>query len=392
MPEVIWLHVGGAIAGFCTTGIILVLFAAVRSRYLLWMAGGMFVLALQCLAYVAHAVMPSPQANTAFLSLLVISIVMLSRGFDEFLGEPPSTLLQSTGLAGAVMSAALVYAGYAGAAFMLTNLVCALVISQVFVRNRILRDQAWHVMISVTTICTLSILGFVARAVMVALQGNLSAGSMPQNWAEVNIAGFSIVAGTALGPIVMSLNAVRTQVQLRTEAITDPLTGILNRRALTAFYEDFTFDPLSAVVIFDLDHFKKVNDSYGHAVGDDVLRAFADILRNETGTSVDAFRLGGEEFALVFKRAAHIDVMRQTEMVRRRFELHLTDTEKGAIRATTSAGICLGGADRTSLTDMLKGADAALYAAKDAGRNRTVTLGRDNNDPTPALMGLRKAV
>jgi len=160
----------------------------------------------------------------------------------------------------------------------------------------------------------------------------------------------------------------------RTAANTDHLTGLLNRRA---FMEQAT--ALCAaqgrrglpvtLLMFDLDHFKSINDRFGHAVGDDVLRVFAQVVRTGTRASDVSGRLGGEEFATLLPGSLAV-VAQVAERIRAAFEVAGVTVGPHAIGATLSIGGATAYGPVTSLDGLMARADAALYLAKHGGRNR----------------------
>ena len=160
--------------------------------------------------------------------------------------------------------------------------------------------------------------------------------------------------------------------ELAALATEDPLTGLLNRRAfLRAAERDRalaarTGAPLS-VVMLDLDHFKAINDRYGHAVGDEVLRATAAALTGASRKTDRVARLGGEEFVLWLPDTPAAGAALLADKVRARLAEIAVPGFDG--RLTASAGVAAFTGE--SLTDLLRRADAALYRAKDLGRNRT---------------------
>ncbi|MES2151003.1 MAG: diguanylate cyclase [Pseudomonadota bacterium] len=164
--------------------------------------------------------------------------------------------------------------------------------------------------------------------------------------------------------------------QLQDAAATDFLTGLPNRRDLMMCMEQelarIRRDPMaiSTVLMFDLDHFKMINDHYGHATGDEVLKHFARMLRQQL-RKIDAVgRIGGEEFAVVLSGAAAADAVRFAERVRTRMAgTPLVEGER-AIAVTVSIGVAAMRAGDASVTNALSRADAALYRAKQAGRDR----------------------
>jgi diguanylate cyclase (GGDEF)-like protein len=200
-------------------------------------------------------------------------------------------------------------------------------------------------------------------------------GHAPSNWAEnLNIL-ISIIAMSGIGAITLSLTQTRLALRHRRDAETDPLTGLMNRRALFERYDHRRLGAFVAVIAFDLDNFKRINDSYGHAVGDDVLCLFAGIMRRNARATDQAVRLGGEEFALVMPRILPEKAQSVAEKIRAECASELLQTDMGPLRCTVSAGIAYGTGEGSSFEDVLRRADQALYEAKRDGRNRIATGG-----------------
>ncbi|WP_231621734.1 GGDEF domain-containing protein [Sphingomonas sp. 37zxx] len=162
--------------------------------------------------------------------------------------------------------------------------------------------------------------------------------------------------------------------QARGDALCDPLTGLPNRRAFEqAFAEALAKGQPACVAICDVDHFKTVNDRFGHAVGDRVLRAIGQTLAQTCKGHLVA-RYGGEEFALLFygplsSAIATVDAAR-LEVGQKRYRLRETDVPLGEI--TISVGVTPL-AKQEHATDAFQRADRLLYAAKDAGRNKVLS-------------------
>lgn len=166
--------------------------------------------------------------------------------------------------------------------------------------------------------------------------------------------------------------------QVREQAITDPLTGLYNRRFLWEFLRREWVrakrrDAPLAVIMLDLDHFKRINDSFGHEAGDFALTAVAGLLRTHIRSSDIVCRYGGEEFALVLPEASQKSVRARAEDIRtaiKRLDLRHQGAPLG--RITASLGVALFPDHADSADSLMRAADTALYEAKRAGRNRTV--------------------
>jgi diguanylate cyclase (GGDEF)-like protein len=165
---------------------------------------------------------------------------------------------------------------------------------------------------------------------------------------------------------------------LREQAMTDPLTGLYNRRYLMEFLQREWIrakrkESALGVIMIDIDHFKRVNDSFGHQAGDFVLTAVSVLLRIHVRSSDIICRYGGEEFALVLPEASLENARRRAEEIQAaigRLDLKFGDVPLG--RITASLGVALFPDNADGPDDVLHAADDALYAAKSAGRNRTV--------------------
>ena len=184
----------------------------------------------------------------------------------------------------------------------------------------------------------------------------------------------------ALAFIVLSMAKERQELEQRVEALTDALTGLPNRRALFEVADAFgqnrqvKGDAIS-VLIFDLDHFKETNDRFGHALGDRVLKLFARTASAHlNGTSLVA-RLGGEEFVAILPGADPLEALGAAEAVRHAFANSGAFVDGLPVGATVSVGAASDVGIRGDLNALFRRADAALYVAKRAGRNRVELLG-----------------
>jgi diguanylate cyclase (GGDEF)-like protein len=127
-----------------------------------------------------------------------------------------------------------------------------------------------------------------------------------------------------------------------------------------------------SLLMLDLDHFKRINDQWGHAVGDEALRQFADSVRCCLRAQDVAGRLGGEEFAILLPETGENVAMPVAERIRARMEQTPVPTEPGYCTVTVSIGVTQV-EDGDDLEALLRRADEALYAAKERGRNRVVS-------------------
>lgn len=174
----------------------------------------------------------------------------------------------------------------------------------------------------------------------------------------------------------VALNNALSHERLQRVAAIDPLTGLYNRRfGLERLSQDFSRsvrskEPLG-VILFDIDHFKAVNDTHGHQAGDRVLQAIADGVKGVLREGDTLMRYGGEEFLAVLPGAGEPDLRDLAERVRRVVESTVINDGDIEIRVTVSLGVVsFPMADVTDMDDMIRKADAAMYNAKKTGRNR----------------------
>ncbi|MCK0207148.1 diguanylate cyclase [Starkeya koreensis] len=176
--------------------------------------------------------------------------------------------------------------------------------------------------------------------------------------------------------LAIALANLRLRDTLREQSIRDPLTGAFNRRYFDAVAEkeiaqSRRFDRPFAILMIDIDNFKRYNDVHGHAAGDAVLVAFCEYLRTQTRASDWLFRVGGEEFALLLRETDCRAAERKAEHLREGIAALRVEANGTALPAiTVSMGIALPQADDERFEDVMARADRALYASKTSGRNR----------------------
>ncbi|GAA2510854.1 hypothetical protein Ahu01nite_071790 [Winogradskya humida] len=171
-----------------------------------------------------------------------------------------------------------------------------------------------------------------------------------------------------------ALSSTNLELSRRTEDLLqqsreDPLTGLANRRAMERLLEHGLGD--RAIAMIDVDHFKNVNDTFSHPVGDAVLRHLGQILRTSCRAGDVAIRYGGEEFALLFHRAEDESVRAAAERVRAAVEDYDWNAVATGLAVTVSVGVATG-SDANTAAEALALADQRLYQAKRTGRNRVV--------------------
>jgi diguanylate cyclase (GGDEF)-like protein len=248
---------------------------------------------------------------------------------------------------------------------------------------------------------------FLANAALVAIAGRAAHAGLPwlsAAWdAEsllVDLAGLCagmlvtiacalnwVLLFVALPPIILLQRSLLHQ-QLRAAARTDAKTGLLNavawqREADTWIRRALRAGAPAAILLVDIDHFKRVNDTYGHLAGDDLLAVLAGTLQQNVRTCDVLGRFGGEEFVAVLPGAGEQEACRIAERLRERVGAISVPAPGGPVTVTISIGVAALGRDGSELFELLAAADAALYRAKSSGRDRVCTLppGAAPSDP-----------
>jgi diguanylate cyclase (GGDEF)-like protein len=182
-------------------------------------------------------------------------------------------------------------------------------------------------------------------------------------------------------------------------AMTDALTGAYNRRYFVRHLSrelkrSQRFGGDVSLLLLDIDHFKQVNDTYGHAVGDVVLKKLTSQIAQGLQRATDwCARLGGEEFAVVLEGTNIAEARICAEKMRRAIENTLIPTPAGAVRVTVSigvsgtAGVAIAGRNSATVQSLLELADANLYASKTGGRNRVTSPNSNDASPAPGRQG-----
>lgn len=199
--------------------------------------------------------------------------------------------------------------------------------------------------------------------------------------------------------ILLAMAKERTELRHRTAAMVDPLTGIANRRAFlheaSLLAKRHSSDPRpTAVLLVDLDHFKSINDRFGHALGDRVLEIFTAATCESVRASDLIGRIGGEEFAAVLYDTSSDKAVAVAERIREAFAKAAQEVDGRPVCATVSIGIVHSEAPVLDVAELLAQADQALYFAKANGRNRVevasldMLLQRKNEAMAPSASAL----
>lgn len=361
--------------GFAGAGLAVTMFGSwLSSRadgFLLTWAMGVALL-------VAHVFTYSDYVGSPGLLLQLLAFIPLLCGLSLLFGAARQFLYgkvpwRVVGVLGAVPVALMIPStllGLAGVTYAVANLAAAVLFAVTAHQYWKGRSEAPGPLVAIAALYLLTGISYAICAIVLAGSGDWMITHAPDNWSESLNAIVSIAAITGIGALSLALNQSRLAQSHRQDAMTDPLTGLLNRRALFKQVADRPVDPFTAVLIFDLDRFKNVNDAFGHSVGDDVLRRFGEVLGDNLRGNDICARLGGEEFAAVLPRTTTDRAYQVAERVRRSFADLVIETPGGELQCTVSVGIAFPTRELTSFEQVLSDADRALYRAKNGGRNR----------------------
>lgn len=183
--------------------------------------------------------------------------------------------------------------------------------------------------------------------------------------------------GTLADTAAVAIINARLFAEVQLQSITDGLTGLFNRRhtfvlAEREFQRARRFGRSLSALMLDIDHFKLVNDIYGHAAGDQVIAEVANRLRASTRNIDIPGRYGGEEFVLLLPETELPGAVLLAERLRRRISGHPVSTVGGQLEVTVSVGVATSNAEVADVNALINQADAHLYTAKKAGRNRVI--------------------
>jgi diguanylate cyclase (GGDEF)-like protein len=270
---------------------------------------------------------------------------------------------------GLVPTIAAFTTGYTGIGTALANFAITLLTTLAAYQYWTARSEAPLLMITNALLYLVTALSFAACGYVLLANGQYVLTARPSNWAEEFNSLMVIVGLTGIGALSLTINQIRTTNRHKSDAMTDPLTRLLNRRALFDDQEK-EVPQHTALLLMDLDHFKSINDRFGHAAGDRVLRVFAEVLFSNIRAHDVAARVGGEEFCILLSSSSPKSASAVAERIRVTLEGLAFQTPAGTINATVSVGVAIRSAEPETLQALLSRADNALYRAKADGRNR----------------------
>ena len=354
-----------------------------RTRGTRWLAAAC---AVQLLTTISHAIMPVPLRVSENLSacLLVLVFFLVYMGMRWFvLRIRLATMNGPLALSAAmttILSVGVMHPGWELAAARIAALIVLGTTVVMLLRPRIK---------SLADIGRVMAFLFTFVAATIALRLVLSLGILRHSGLEPAAHDLFMIGLTMLGFGFVAMYVAETKRRLHEETRLDSLTGLHNRRA---FEEKILREvqiaardntPLT-LLMMDLDHFKQLNDTWGHALGDRALRTFGGVLLTVTGTRDAVARLGGEEFAILLPGRSSRSALSLAERLRATVEgLRLSEGEE-LVRFTVSVGLSSLLPGEKNFEPMLRRADRALYKVKRSGRNR-VLLADSDTHPVPSI-------
>lgn len=363
------LAIGFSSSALCVT-LLGAWFGSRRDTFLFDWSVGLGFIVLGVILISATGRSYDPLLHTASFTALLVGFGFIYAGSMQFrLGKTHwTTVWLATGL-GIVATIGAFALGFSGVGTATANLGIAFLLLLTGWQHWIGRAEAPVAMAANAVMYAITAVSFALCSLAIVLERAWILTELPTNWAESINSILVIVGLTSIGALSLAANQARVSRFHQMEALTDPLTKLLNRRALTERYSK-PARPRTAVVLFDLDHFKSINDSYGHAAGDLVLRHFAEIISTRIRVSDIAARVGGEEFCVILHNVDQQMAVKFAERIRMKTEEKTVTSLNRQIEVTVSVGVAYAAGREEGFDALLERADRALYEAKTDGRNR----------------------
>lgn len=362
---------------FCSAGLAFTFFVSwlvSRSdRVLMSWAFGALLIVISLLIYSEFVQHFSPPVGIVGFGTLLAGLAFLMGAGHQFQTGvlPLGKIAIVTAVTTAIMAVPMLQ-GYDGISYIMFNFGAAAILIYTGWDYWRWREESPLLIVTLATLYSLTGLSFVLCAVVLIHDQSWIMGHAPETWAENVNLGVSLASIASMGALSLALNQVRDARRHKRNSETDVLTGLSNRRALLDRTQSLPA-PVAAIV-FDIDHFKPVNDRHGHEIGDVVLQRFGALLEASIRDGDIAARLGGEEFAVILPGANIAAASVVAERMRQSFADWRFQSPSGAFTNTVSAGISFSVDGNPDLAGLLREADSALYEAKRAGRNRVVVF------------------
>lgn len=345
-------------------------------RFLIVWTIGVSLMALGVFGYSSYTRSLSPVVGTMGYTALLVGLACVYGAGREFRSKRlPWKVMSLMAIGSSTAMAVPMLSGYNGASIIILNLAAAtilLITARDYWRGR---AEDRFAITALSGLYLLTATSFVPCAALLLLGGHWILASAPDNWAEdLNIV-ICLTTLAGIGALSLALNQSRLARGHKQDAETDALTGLLNRRALLRRMAGEIKGP-ATIVLFDVDRFKGINDSHGHAAGDEVLRFFGSTLATNTPRSGLSARMGGEEFALLLPDTSLVMAAMLADEIRLGLGSKIFHTSRGAFGCTVSAGVAYSEGIE-AFEALLHSADEALYAAKGNGRNQVAISSGD---------------
>jgi diguanylate cyclase (GGDEF)-like protein len=340
----------------------------------LWGSGFITASVATTLIIVLRGTIPNFWSIIVGNALLATAYGFLWNGARKFDGKNVSILLGLVGVVFWLVACSLdpIYSRPEARATVIAAIGVAYTLLVVFELWRGRGDQAWR-----WPIIVLLLVHAAAILIHIPLAGALIHPD-PSDPSDLDLLTFAVFEGAFVSICAAylfgGLAKDRIATLYRRDSLTDPLTGVANRRGFFEMGERllaraaFARQP-TAVIMFDLDRFKRINDRYGHDTGDEVITVFCRLARSLLRSNDLFGRIGGEEFACLLPTTERLDALRLAERVRAAFETAYHTIGEDRLRTTVSAGVAIADNSNFDLDTLLRHADRALSHAKRAGRN-----------------------
>lgn len=363
------IAIGFAAAALAITTAAIWLAAKTDHYLLLWSAGLAFCVPSVTLLG-AYMDPYTPAMNYVAYVILLTGVILIQAGATQFrTGRVALSFSIPAWLAAVIIVGAGFASGLNALGVIALNIACGVLCGCIGLEFWRARREAPAALAGIAGMYAVLGVSFLLCTIPTIQAGVYVLHRRQENWAE-DFNSICIVAALAgIGALMLMVAQNRATQLQRRRALSDPLTGLLNRGAAFELAGPHTLPAACAAIMFDLDNFKRVNDRFGHATGDEVLVRFARILHEHVRAEDIAARLGGEEFCVLLREPQTDGARDLAERIRAALAATPPlSAEHGA--PTVSAGIAVNHAQPSTFEALLRDADRALYEAKTAGRNR----------------------